>query len=51
MKPEWWLVEGLPKKIFDLGDVVIGDNKGLTTRGPWDVKSVFKEVNFWYWYF
>ena len=25
-----------------------GDNKGLTTRAPWGVQSVFKEVHFWY---
>ena len=39
----WWLTQGLPGKIFDLGGVVIGDNQGLTTWCPWDVQNVFKE--------
>lgn len=39
----WWLSQGSPRKIFDLHDVVIGDNKGLITWGRWDVQSGFKE--------
>ena len=43
VKSDLVIDSGSPKKIFDLGGVVIGDNEGSTTWCPWDVSSVFKE--------